>query len=59
VITIGEYLTPKQVADKFNVPVTRVYSALKDGRLEGEKIGWSIVIHKDKLPKKWPGRSSS
>jgi hypothetical protein len=54
-----KYLSPRQVAEKFGVPVSRVYSALKDGRLKGEKFGWGIAIPIKSLPDKWPGRSSS
>ncbi len=53
-----KYMTPKQVADHYNVPLGRVYTALNDGRIKSTKVGWAILIPKDKLPEKWPGRSS-
>jgi len=52
-------LSPSQVAQRFGVPVGRVYQALNDGRLVGEKVGWGIVLREKDLPKKWPGRRGS
>lgn len=53
---LKDYITPRQVAEHYKVPVHRVYSALKDGRLKGVKKGWGTLVDRNSLPKKWPGR---
>lgn len=53
------YMTPKEVAEHYGVPLGRVYTALNDGRLKGIKTAWAILVDKKTLPEKWPGRSSS
>lgn len=55
-IPVSDLMTPKQVAEHFKVPVGRVYSALRDGRLKGIKTGWGILLPKPNLPAVWPGR---
>lgn len=50
------YMTPRQVAEHFNVPIGRVYQAIRDGRIKAEKLEWGLLIHKNMLPYKWPGR---
>lgn len=52
----SKFLTPREVAEHYGVPVGRVYSALKSGRLQGFKTDWAIIIDKNTLPKVWPGR---
>jgi hypothetical protein len=49
-------MTPRQVAEHFNVPIGRVYQAIRDGRIKAEKLEWGLLIHKNMLPYKWPGR---
>ena len=56
---LDSYMTPKQVAEHYGVPLGRVYTAINDGRLEAYKTEWAILVDRKKLPDKWPGRSPS
>lgn len=58
-VDLENYMTPKQVAEHYGVPIARVYTALQDGRLQGIKTDWTILVDRNTLPKKWPGRSPS
>lgn len=53
------YMTPKQVAEHYGVPLGRVYTAIQDGRIQGVKMGWGVLIKISTLPEKWPGRGNS
>lgn len=53
---LSDYMTPKEVASHYGVPIGRVYTAISTGRIPSTKTGWGVLVHKKDLPKLWPGR---
>lgn len=44
-----------EVAKRYQQRVPDVYAALREGRLEGHKVGkWNWIIFQHELPEEWP-----
>lgn len=56
---MGKLLTTKDVAAHFGVDSREVLYAARKGLIEGQKVGWQWLFHKDNLPGKWPVRTKS
>jgi predicted transcriptional regulator len=50
----NNYLTLKEVADRYGVEQHRVRYAIRAGYIKAEKKGWMLLIRRKGLPKKWP-----
>jgi hypothetical protein len=51
---INDYLTHRQVMERYNKSYVQVRYAAETGRLKAYKVGWQWVFPVDKLPDSWP-----
>lgn len=51
-----DYLTIKEVANKYRISDRQVLYAIRRGHIQATKLGWLWVIDKATLPAKWPVR---
>lgn len=51
---LDEWLTTKDVGERFNVPSTRVLRMIRLGRIKARKFNWVWVVHVSDLPESWP-----
>jgi len=54
---LTDYVTTKDVANRFGVKVRDVQYYIKNGRIEAERVGdegYFYLIHRSNVPKTWP-----
>lgn len=51
---LSEFLTTKEVADKYLVSQHEVQRAIRRGQIQGQKVGYFYLIWGPALPAQWP-----
>jgi excisionase family DNA binding protein len=53
-LSLADWLTTQQVAERYAVTSRTVLRLIREGRLTAHKVGWVWLVHRDDLPVQWP-----